>query len=111
MKTDTDTLLAELAARGVIVTVAGDRLKIDAPSGAITPALRLALTETKEALLAHLRPPSATLAPDPAHGELVRIPLDGLSEHLAARGLRVVGGTPSFGGATFRPVLFLSPKE
>lgn len=101
-----DGLLTELAALGVILTAHGDRLQVDAPAGAITPALRARLVEHKAALLAHFAS-DAQPAQTPV---LVRIPLDGLSEYLAEHNLRVVGGTPYFCG-TFRPTLFVAAQE
>lgn len=99
--TDLDALLAELDARGVILAAHGDKLRIDAPRGALTPDLRARLAASKQALLAYLAPEPA------APPEIVRIPLDGLTEYLAEHDLRVVGGTPHF-GRPFRPMLFLA---
>jgi hypothetical protein len=105
--TDLATLLADLTARGVLIEAHGDRLKIDAPADVLTAELRAALAEHKAALLAHL---AGDAAPTPAPPAILhRIPLDidcTPSEWLAARGLRVVGGTSHFGGAR-RPVLFV----
>lgn len=47
-------LLVELRSRGVLLEPAGDRLKIDAPKGSITPELREALAECKSEVLAIL---------------------------------------------------------
>ena len=47
-------LLAELQARGIRLTVAGDRAPIDAPRGALTPALRTALVAKKADIVARL---------------------------------------------------------
>jgi hypothetical protein len=116
MTTDLDALLADLAARDILIEAHGDRLKIDAPVGAVTPDLRAALTEHKLAILARLAgsaEPAAELPP-----EIVRIPLgwgpwapehggDDLHDWLVAHGLHVVGGTSHFGG-TFRPMLYLA---
>jgi hypothetical protein len=52
---DVADLLTELTARGVILVMAGDRLNIDAPVGAITADLRQALAGHKAAILARLR--------------------------------------------------------
>lgn len=111
--TDLDALLAELDARGVILAAHGDKLRIDAPRGALTPGLRARLAASKQALLAYLAPEPA------APPEIVRIPLGfgpwapehqgaDLHDHLAAAGLRVVGGTPRYGGAACRPMLYLA---
>lgn len=40
-------LLAELEQRGVKLTVAGDKLRYDAPAGALTPELKEALRQHK----------------------------------------------------------------
>lgn len=99
-------LLTALADRGIAIAAEGDRLRVDAPVDALTPSLRSALAEHKAALLAHLAGDAQpTPPPEP---EIVRIPLDGLSEYLAAHDLKVIGGTPRFGGADFRPMLFLA---
>ena len=45
-------LLIELRARGVVIEAAGDRLKVDAPKGVVTPELREALAEHKIEVLA-----------------------------------------------------------
>ena len=47
-------LLMELRSRGVLLEPAGDRLKIDAPRGSITPELREALAACKSEVLAIL---------------------------------------------------------
>ncbi len=102
-------LLAHLAARGVTVEARGDKLRIDAPVGALTPAARAALAERKAEVLAHLAGAAQpTPTPTPAPPEIVRIPLSDLSDYLAEHGLCVVGGTRHFGGAAFRPVLYLA---
>lgn len=93
-------LLATLSARGVTLSAQGDRLHVEGPVGAITPELRAQLVAHKADLLAYLAEP-----------QLVRIPLEGLAEYLAANGLQVVGGTPTYGGEKFRPVLFLAQRE
>ena len=50
-------LLATLTALGATVRAREDRLRIEAPSGALTPELRSALAEQKPALLDLLREP------------------------------------------------------
>lgn len=49
-------LLADLQARGVRVAVKGGRLQVEAPKGAVDPAVRAALAEHKAELLAALYP-------------------------------------------------------
>ena len=44
-------LLAELNRRGVALEAVGDRLRYDAPKGALTPELRAAMAEHKAELL------------------------------------------------------------
>jgi hypothetical protein len=68
-------LLAELRARGVMLTAVGDRLRYRAPKGALTAELRQRLTIHKPELLAALRdvdnfdraPSARTSAPRPTH--------------------------------------------
>jgi hypothetical protein len=50
-------LLAELESCGVVLEVAGDRLRFDAPKGALTPELRKAMAQQKAELMALLAPP------------------------------------------------------
>ena len=50
-------LLAALTSVGATVQAVGDRLRIEAPPGALSPQLRSALAEQKPALLALLREP------------------------------------------------------
>jgi tubulysin polyketide synthase-like protein len=45
-------LLAALRSQGVNLSVAGDRLHVDAPAGVISPALRNTLREQKAGLIA-----------------------------------------------------------
>ena len=45
-------LIEELRSRGVVVEAAGDRLRVDAPKGAVTPELREALAEHKTEVMA-----------------------------------------------------------
>ena len=49
-----EMLLSELRARDVVLTSIDDRLRVDAPVGALTPELNGALHEHRQALLAHL---------------------------------------------------------
>jgi TubC N-terminal docking domain len=50
-------LIIELEARGVMIESAGDRLRVDAPKGVITPELREALAACKAEVLAILNTP------------------------------------------------------
>jgi len=50
-------LLAELRNRGASVAVVGNRLRVEAPVGAITPEIRETLVRFKPALLAILNDP------------------------------------------------------
>jgi hypothetical protein len=105
-----DSLLDALSAAGVLLAVEDGRLRIDAPAGALTPELRAALAEHKAALLAHL---ASSAEPAPALPEILRVPLEpgsSPSEWLAARGLKIVGGTPNFGGA-LRPMLYVADAQ
>jgi hypothetical protein len=63
-------LLAELRAQGVLLSVDGDRLVYDAPTGTMTPALLAMLRETKAGLVALLQVPAA----GPPESELVARP-------------------------------------
>ena len=47
-------LLRDIAARGVILSANGDRLRIDAPEGVLTTELKAELSRHKRALLARL---------------------------------------------------------
>lgn len=51
-------LLATLTASGATIQAVEDRLRIEAPVGTLTPALRSALAEQKPALLSLLRQPA-----------------------------------------------------
>lgn len=79
-----NTLLARMVARGVRVTLDGDNLKIDAPSGMLTDDDRRLLKCYKAELLWRLRnpegdpPASGYQARTFVGGEEVRIPLDQL---------------------------------
>lgn len=102
-----DDLLTELSARGIVIAANGDRLRVDAPAGALTPDLRATLLERRDELLAHLVGRQELAAGRPS---ILRIPLElgsCPSEWLAARGLKIIGGTPYFGGA-LRPMLYLA---
>jgi hypothetical protein len=47
-------LLADLRKRGASIAAVGDRLRIEAPAGTVTPEMREVLTRHKAALLAML---------------------------------------------------------
>lgn len=50
-------LLVELRARGVVIEASGDRLKVDAPKGIVTPELREALADRfRREFLSAIRP-------------------------------------------------------
>jgi hypothetical protein len=49
-----DSLLNELGRRGVVLSARGDRLVVDAPAGAITPEIQVALVAHKPAILERL---------------------------------------------------------
>jgi hypothetical protein len=49
-----ETLVAELKAQGVQLSARGDRLRVEAPPGVLTPEVRQALTDRKAAILALL---------------------------------------------------------
>src|SRR3989337_2965400 len=51
-----DELLVTCRQAGIVLSAAGDRLRYDAPRGALTPELRAALACHKPALLAALAP-------------------------------------------------------
>ncbi len=53
-----EKLLEEAAARGVTLNAEGQRLKVDAPKGAVTPELRAALQAHKDDLLLLLAEPA-----------------------------------------------------
>ncbi len=50
-----ETLLADLSARGVVVTVAGDSIELDAPAGVLTDDDVGALRESKPDIIRRLR--------------------------------------------------------
>ena len=79
-----DQLLGELRARGVVLEAAGDRLRVDAPRGAITPELREALTAHKAEVLALLAVPDKEIAWR-VEAMLPQIPGNGAIPFLVAR--------------------------
>ncbi len=52
-------LLTELHESGVILSVDGDELQVDAPAGVLTPKMRAAISEHKAELMGALRTPCA----------------------------------------------------
>ena len=56
-------LLHQLQALGVVLIADGDRLRVDAPAGALTPELRQALATQKSTLLRLIGRPDGTSAP------------------------------------------------
>jgi pyochelin synthetase len=59
----TEDLLSDLTARGVRLQVNGDRLRVEAPTGVLTPEVRETLTEHKAELLQLLDPTGADSSP------------------------------------------------
>ncbi|QDV57202.1 hypothetical protein [Rosistilla oblonga] len=51
----TETLLADLSTRGVVITVAGDSIELDAPAGVLTDDDVVVLREHKSRVLDSLR--------------------------------------------------------
>ena len=66
-------LMTELEIRGVVLTVWGDRIRVDAPAATVTPQLRAAIAEHKADLLALLQPPATPL---PSPFRIVDGPMD-----------------------------------
>jgi len=103
----TDELCAQLDALGVKIGVVDGKLRINAPSGALSAGLRAGLVEHKAALLCRYavdavsavksesKPVLTQNGTNAAGGEVFRIPLNGMGEWLAAHKLRVVGGDPA----------------
>lgn len=55
-------LIEELRSRGVLIEDAGDRIRVDAPRGTLTPQLCLVLADRKPEILALLRTGDAEIA-------------------------------------------------
>lgn len=66
-----DVLLTELRNRGAALTVVGDRLRVEAPVGVLSPEIRTALAAYKAELLSLLRTPTL----DADAGELAAVKL------------------------------------
>ena len=56
-----DLLLSDLTSRGVVLTPNGDRLRVAAPVGVLTPNLQKMIAEQKHAVLAVLRQRAAAI--------------------------------------------------
>ena len=69
-----DDLLAEARARAITLWADGERLRVSAPTGALTPALQAELSTHKAAILERLR---AVDAPETAVPPVVPVPRDG----------------------------------
>jgi hypothetical protein len=80
---DAGGFLAQLRALDIAVSAAGDRLRINAPKGALTDDLRAAIIARKNALLATLRGGASTAAPPiPRRGVNEAAPLSLAQERL-----------------------------
>lgn len=82
-----DELLTTCRQAGVILTVEGDSLSVDAPRGALTPALRAALVRCKSELLTRLLAPVTEFV-SLRGGLTVPAPALRLAVDLEARGFR-----------------------
>ena len=82
-------LITELEARGVLIEAAGDRLRVDAPKGAITPELREALAACKAGVLAILNAPDGEIEWR-VEAMLPQIPNIGLIPFLVAKPVEAV---------------------
>jgi hypothetical protein len=85
-----DVFLGELTTRGIRLSINGDRLRIKAPTGAVTPELRERLAAAKIELIAKLRAeapaPEAPLEPHPSLDGMLSMPLAAFGRrHLALR--------------------------
>lgn len=84
-----DALLAEVARLGITLSVNGDKLRIEAPTGTVTPELRAQLAAVKPAILARLRdgsPTPASPTPQPGLDAILSMSLaDFGRRHLALR--------------------------
>jgi len=61
-------LLAELQRLNVKLTLAGDKLRLEAPAGVLTPALKEVVTKHKPELVSFLQNPTCQVA-----GQVVRL--------------------------------------
>ncbi len=62
-------LIAELERRNVKIFLAGDKLRLEAPAGVLTPEIKEAVTKYKPELMAWLRNPTCEVWP----GNVVRV--------------------------------------
>ncbi len=85
-------ILSYVKSAGILLAARGDRLHVEAPAGAVTPALREALARHKAALLALLTPARSyvTLRPDRVTGFAPTLPIEAiaLALDLERRGFR-----------------------
>ena len=77
-------LIEELLSRGVLIEAEGERLRLDAPKGALTPELRSVLADRKLEIIALLRASDAEVARR-AEVMLPQIPDNGPVPFLVAR--------------------------
>jgi hypothetical protein len=82
-------LIIELETRGVQIEVTGDRLRVDAPKGAITPELREALVACKAEVLAILNTADDEIEWR-VEAMLPQIPNVGLIPFLVAKSMAVI---------------------
>ncbi|MCX5661118.1 MAG: amino acid adenylation domain-containing protein [Planctomycetota bacterium] len=71
MSDDVESLLADLRRKEIRLWIEGDRLRVNAPKGAITPELQAALTQAKPRIIEFLRRAATERAGPPP---LVRVP-------------------------------------
>lgn len=74
MSLSAPTLIEEASRRGVRLTVAGERLRVEAPAGTLTPELRAALAAHKADILRRLRE-NSTVQPPSSVDTLLGMPL------------------------------------
>ena len=79
-------ILALAYMRDIVLEVQGDRLVVDAPTGAVTPEFRAELVRHKPALMAMLAPAFVTLT----HGPTVPVVALALALDLEDRGFRLL---------------------
>ncbi|MFN8474901.1 MAG: hypothetical protein U0822_22125 [Anaerolineae bacterium] len=107
-------LLDELHTRGVVLERNGERLHVDAPTGAVTAPLREAMAEHKEELLAYIDLADYDTRPDLASDSLLwrrLLQMAASDDHLAEglfgvlRGFRAMGArlAPSDRGYQIEP--------
>ena len=81
-------ILNYVKSAGILLAARGDRLHVEAPAGAVTPAVREALTRHKAALLSLLAPSRTyvTLRPDRVTGFAPTLPIEAVALALALEG-------------------------